>query len=197
MPTVTVTSKNFSNVNWSVQVGSDDAIPLDKWAKNVVNSGSSVSFTAPVSSENVTLIAEEGTAPAPGGNDAGAAVSGGSGDGAGAAVVIGGAAIGAAYLVGTQVWMKANLPGGVIPTSRQQTALMLWDAAGKPQPQNAALYTDIAAAETDAQQAARWCAEQGLLKDYAEGTAFKPGRYIFRPQVIRAWNQLQTLSRAE
>lgn len=108
-----------------------------------------------------------------------------------AAVIIGGAAIGAAaYLVGTQVWMETHLPDGVIPTNRQQMALMLWNAAGKPQPQSAVLYTDIAAAETDSQQAARWCVEQGLMKDYGE--TFKPGTYAFRPQVIKAWNQLQS-----
>ena len=98
---------------------------------------------------------------------------------------------GAAYLVGTQVWMELNLPDGVIPTNRQQLALMLWKAAEQPQPQSTALYADIDADNADAQQAARWCVEQGLMKDY--GADFKPGRYTFRPQVIKAWYDLEKL----
>lgn len=102
---------------------------------------------------------------------------------------------GAAYLVGTQVWMELNLPDGVIPTNRQQLAMMLWKAAEQPQPQSTALYADIDADNTDAQQAARWCVEQGLMKDY--GADFKPGRYTFRPQVIKAWYDLQHTLKAE
>ena len=115
-------------------------------------------------------------------------------DGAGTAVavVLGGAAVGAtAYLVGTQIWLETHMPDGVIPTSREQLALVLWNAAGKPQPASTALYADISAEAVDSQLAARWCVEQGLLKDYGE--SFKPGDYTFRPQVIKAWNQVQQM----
>lgn len=91
--------------------------------------------------------------------------------------------------------MELNLPDGVIPTNRQQLAMMLWKAAEQPQPQSTALYADIDADNTDAQQAARWCVEQGLMKDY--GADFKPGRYTFRPQVIKAWYDLQHTLKAE
>ena len=112
------------------------------------------------------------------------------GDGAGAAVVLGTvAAGGAAYLIGTQIWMETNLPDGVIPTNRQQLADMLWTAAGKPEPASAALYADISAEAVDSQKAARWCVEQGLVKDHGE--SFGPADYTFRPQVIKAWNDLQ------
>lgn len=113
--------------------------------------------------------------------------------GSDAAMILGGAAIGAAtYFVGTQIWMELNLPGGVIPTSREQLALMLWNAAGRPQPAVTALYADISAEAAEPQLAARWCVEQGLMKDYGEN--FQPGRYTFRPQVIMAWNELQKLN---
>ena len=118
----------------------------------------------------------------------------GADDGAAAAaVILGGAAIGAvSYAVGTQIWMESHLPDGVIPTSREQLALMLWNAAGRPQPAEAALYADISAEAADTQLAARWCVEQGLMKDY--GKSFKPGKYTFRWQVIKAWNRAQKMN---
>ena len=123
-------------------------------------------------------------------------IGSGSDAGVGAALVVGGAAIGgAAYLVGTQLWLEANLPAeAAIPTSRQQLADLLWTAAGKPQPQSSVLFTDISAEAIDSQQAARWCVEQGLMQ--ADGTSFKPGKYTFRPQVIKAWNNLQAMQKA-
>ena len=117
--------------------------------------------------------------------------SGDSGAGGAAVAVIGGAAIGgAAYLIGTQVYLTSVLPEGAsIPTNRQQLADLLWTAAGKPQPASTALFTDISAEAADSQKAARWCVEQGLLKD--TGSTFKPDKHTFRPQVIKAWNGLQ------
>lgn len=117
--------------------------------------------------------------------------SGDSGAGGAAVAVIGGAAIGgAAYLIGTQVYLTSVLPEGAsIPTNRQQLADLLWTAAGKPQPASTALFTDISADAADSQKAARWCVEQGLLKD--TGSTFQPDKHTFRPQVIKAWNDLQ------
>lgn len=148
------------------------------------------SFKMP--SQNVKLRAtlvdkpvdEEPSQTVSGGND-GAATA--------AAVILGGAAIGAVtYAVGTQIWMETHLPDGVIPTSREQLALMLWNAAGKPQPAETALYADISAEAADTQLAARWCVEQGLMKDYGE--SFKPGKYTYRWQVIKTWNQMQKMN---
>ena len=117
--------------------------------------------------------------------------------GTGVAIVLGVAAAGGvAYAAGTQIWLETHLPDGVIPTNREQLALMLWKEADKPTPQSTTLYTDIAAADTDGQLAARWCTEQGLMKDFDEGTTFKPGDYVFRPQVIKAWTDLQQLLQA-
>ena len=105
-----------------------------------------------------------------------------------------GVAIGAAgYVAGTQIYLTTVLPKGTaIPTSRAALAQLLWTTAGKPEPAGSALYTDVSAAETDAQKASRWCVEQGLLSDKGADT-FKPGAYVTRVQVIRSWNALQKL----
>lgn len=119
-----------------------------------------------------------------------------SGAGTAVAVVLGGAAIGGvAYLAGTQLYLESVLPkGAAIPVNRQQLADLLWTAAGKPQPQNSVLFTDISAEAIDSQKAARWCVEQGLMQ--ADGTSFKPSRHTFRLQVIKAWNDLQAMQKA-
>lgn len=117
--------------------------------------------------------------------------SGDSGAGGAAVAVIGGAAIGgAAYLIGTQVYLTSVLPEGAsIPTNRQQLADLLWTAAGKPQPASTALFTDISAEAADSQKAARWCVEQGLLSDY--GATFGPDTKVTNARIIRAWNSLK------
>ena len=119
-----------------------------------------------------------------------------SGAGTAVAVVLGGAAIGGvAYLAGTQLYLESVLPkGATIPVNRQQLADLLWTTAGKPQPQNSVLFTDISAEAIDSQKAARWCVEQGLMQ--ADGTSFKPSRHTFRLQVIKAWNDLQAMQKA-
>ena len=139
--------------------------------------------TVATGSFEIAPAAEPGPGPEPSGD----------GDaGTGIALVVGGAALGGAvYLIGTQIWLETNLPGGVIPTSRQQLADLLWLTAGKPEPQSNVLFTDISAEAVDSQKAARWCTEQGLLND--KGESFQPGDYVFRPQVIKAWNEVQAL----
>lgn len=119
-----------------------------------------------------------------------------SGAGTAVAVVLGGAAIGGvAYLAGTQLYLESVLPkGAAIPVNRQQLADLLWTTAGKPQPQNSVLFTDISAEAIDSQKAARWCVEQGLMQ--ADDTSFKPSRHTFRLQVIKAWNDLQAMQKA-
>ena len=147
------------------------------------------SFKMPV--QRVTLRAILADKPAE--EEPGQTVSGGDDGAAAAAVILGGAAISAvSYAVGTQIWMETHLPDGAIPTSREQLALMLWNAAGRPQPAGTALYADISAEAADTQLAARWCVEQGLMKDYGE--SFKPGKYTFRWQVIKAWNRVQKMN---
>ena len=93
------------------------------------------------------------------------------------------------YAYGSSLYLHYALPGGFIPSTRQELATVLWTTAGKPDPVSTALYTDIPADDIEQQKAARWCVEQGLLKD--TGSTFKPDKHTFRPQVIKAWNDLQ------
>ena len=119
---------------------------------------------------------------------------GGDSDGGGAAIVavaaVGGAAIGAgAYIVGTTAYLKSVLPEGMaIPANRQQLAVALWTAAGKPATQSTALFNDVAADAAEL-QAIRWVVETGLMS--AQDGNFKPGSRVGRLEVIRTWKNYQ------
>jgi uncharacterized repeat protein (TIGR02543 family) len=119
---------------------------------------------------------------------------GGDSDGGGAAIVavaaVGGAAIGAgAYIVGTTAYLKSVLPEGMaIPANRQQLAVALWTAAGKPATQSTALFNDVAADAAEL-QAIRWVVETGLMT--AQDGNFKPGSRVGRLEVIRTWKTYQ------
>ena len=105
-------------------------------------------------------------------------------------VVLGTAGLGyVAYINGTSLYLHYALPGGFIPSTRQELANVLWTAAGKPDPVSTALYTDIPADAIEQQKAARWCVEQGLLSDY--GATFGPDTKVTNARIIRAWNSLK------
>lgn len=105
-------------------------------------------------------------------------------------VVLGTAGLGyVAYINGTSLYLHYALPGGFIPSTRQELATVLWTAAGKPDPVSTALYTDIPADAIEQQKAARWCVEQGLLSDY--GATFGPDTKVTNARIIRAWNSLK------
>ena len=107
-----------------------------------------------------------------------------------AATVAGGAAVGVgAYMVGTTVYLKSVLPEGVaIPANRQQLAVALWTAAGKPATQSTALFNDVAADAAEL-QAIRWAVDTGLMT--AQDGSFKPGSRVSRWEVIRTWKSYQ------
>ena len=119
---------------------------------------------------------------------------GGDSDGGGAAIVavaaVGGAAIGVgAYIAGTTAYLKSVLPEGMaIPANRQQLAVALWTAAGKPATQSTALFNDVAADAAEL-QAIRWVVETGLMS--AQDGNFKPGSRVGRLEVIRTWKTYQ------
>ena len=118
---------------------------------------------------------------------------GGDSDGGGAIVMVaavGSAAIGAgAYIVGTTAYLKSVLPEGMaIPANRQQLAVALWTAAGKPATQSTALFNDVAADAAEL-QAIRWAVETGLMT--AQDGNFKPGSRVGRLEVIRTWKNYQ------
>lgn len=105
-------------------------------------------------------------------------------------IVLGTAGLGyATYVCGSSLYLHYVLPGGFIPSTRQELANVLWTTAGKPDPVSTALYTDIPADAIEQQKAARWCVEQGLLSDY--GATFGPDTTVTNARIIRAWNSLK------
>ena len=121
--------------------------------------------------------------PAPGGDSDG-------GDAIVMVAAVGSAAIGAgAYIVGTTAYLKSVLPEGMaIPANRQQLAVALWTAAGKPATQSTALFNDVAADAAEL-QAIRWVVDTGLMS--AQDGNFKPGSRVGRLEVIRTWKTYQ------
>lgn len=105
-------------------------------------------------------------------------------------IVLGAAGLGyITYAHISSLYLYYTLPGGFIPSTRQELANVLWTTAGKPDPVSTALYTDIPADAIEQQKAARWCVEQGLLSDY--GATFGPDTKVTNARIIRAWNSLK------
>ena len=119
----------------------------------------------------------------------------GGGDGGGAIVIVAAAGAVAAGVVGYGVYnyvsgqkLQALLPEGVAaPENRAQTALLLWNTAGRPEPAEAPAFADVA--DPDTAKAAQWCVEQGLMKHRLNGK-FAPGSSIPAYQVLNAYRKL-------
>ena len=119
----------------------------------------------------------------------------GGGDGGGAIVIVAAAGAVAAGVVGYGVYnyvsgrkLQALLPEGVAaPENRAQTALLLWNTAGRPEPAEAPAFADVA--DPDTAKAAQWCVEQGLMKRRLSGK-FAPGSSIPAYQVLNAYRKL-------
>ena len=103
-----------------------------------------------------------------------------------AGVVIGGIAAVGAYEVGTGLYRILAMDDVAMPTNRIALAKLLWERAGKPEPESTALYSDISAEDTDAQKAARWAVEQELLND-AEDGKFHPAFPVCKLRVCLTW----------
>ena len=139
------------------------------------------------------------TTPPSGGEGTGTTTppSGGStgGDGGGGAVIIMAAGAAVAGVVGYGVYnyvsgqkLQALLPEGVAaPENRAQTALLLWNTAGRPEPAEAPAFADVA--DPDTAKAAQWCVEQGLMKRRLNGK-FAPDSSIPAYQVLNAYRKL-------
>ena len=119
----------------------------------------------------------------------------GGGDGGGAVVIVAAAGAVAAGVVGYGVYnyvsgqkLQALLPEGVAaPENRAQTALLLWNTAGRPEPADAPAFADVT--DPDTAKAAQWCVEQGLMKRRLNGK-FAPGSSIPAYQVLNAYRKL-------
>lgn len=155
-----------------------------------------VSFTLDVTGTGGTVPPV--TPPSGGDNPGGGSTPGGStggGDGGGAVVIVAAAGAVAAGVVGYGVYnyvsgrkLQALLPEGVAaPENRAQTALLLWNTAGRPEPAEAPAFADVA--DPDTAKAAQWCVEQGLMKRRLNGK-FAPGSSIPAYQVLNAYRKL-------
>lgn len=138
--------------------------------------------------EKIVLVTEEPSAPPT--DDPGELDPAFSSGAAALGVVLGTAGLGyITYAHISSLYLYYTLPGGFIPSTRQELANVLWTTAGKPDPVSTALYTDIPADNIEQQKAARWCAEQGLLSDH--GATFGPDTKVTNARIIRAWNSLK------
>lgn len=146
-------------------------------------------YQIPVQSfEKIVLVTEEPAPPTP--DDPGELDPAFSSGAAALGVVLGTAGLGyITYAHISSLYLYYTLPGGFIPSTRQELATVLWTTAGKPDPVSTALYTDIPADAIEQQKAARWCAEQGLLSDH--GATFGPDTTVTNARIIRAWNSLK------
>ena len=135
---------------------------------------------------DITLTAqwEEITTP-----DGGSSGDGGSGDGGAViGVVIGGAAVIGGYELATRLYLKHLI--GVVPSTRGELALLMWEHADKPEPKTAFTYSDIDEDDTDLQKAAQWCVENEYLhvRDN-DNDRFHPNGWVPKLKVIQAWDK--------
>ncbi len=136
-----------------------------------------------------------GTTTPPSGGGTGTTTPPSGGDGGGGAVIIMAAGAAAAGVVGYGVYnyvsgrkLQALLPEGVAaPENRAQTALLLWNTAGRPEPAETPAFADVA--DPDTAKAAQWCMEQGLMKRRLNGK-FAPDSSIPAYQVLNAYRKL-------
>lgn len=156
---------------------------------SVVDKGDNTYEIPVLNYEKIVLVTEEPSTPPP--HDPGGELDPEFSSGAAAlGVVLATAGLGyVTYVCGSSLYLYYVLPGGFIPSTRQELATVLWTTAGKPDPVSTALYTDIPADDIEQQKAARWCAEQGLLSDH--GATFGPDTKVTNARIIRAWNSLK------
>ena len=151
---------------------------LDAETENTENT----SFSMPDYDVIITAEYEEGATVDPGTSDTD------YGGDIAAGVVIGGIAAVGAYEVGTGLYRITQMDDVAMPTNRIALAKLLWERAGKPEPESTALYSDISAEDTDAQKAARWAVEQELLND-AEDGKFHPAFPVSKLRVCLTWEK--------
>ena len=151
---------------------------LDAETENTENT----SFSMPDYDVIITAEYEEGATVDPGTSDTD------YGGDIAAGVVIGGIAAVGAYEVGTGLYRITQMDDVAMPANRLALAKLLWERAGKPEPESTALYSDISAEDTDAQKAARWAVEQELLND-AEDGKFHPAFPVSKLRVCLTWEK--------
>ena len=173
---------------WTVKVnGVKQDDPTNILTTPDENDPTKVTFTMPDADVEVTATFEDDSNPEEPVDPVGPSDTDNI-DGALSAVVVGAAAGIIAYEAGTGIYRVINMPGIAMPSNRIELAELLWEHAGKPEPVSTALYSDIDEGDTDAQKAAHWAVEQGLMKDDADNNKFNPYFPVSKLRVCLTWN---------
>lgn len=173
-------------ISWTVKVnGVEQGDPKDILKTPDESDPTKVTFTMPDANVEVTATFADDPIPEP---DPVGPSDTGNIQGAISAVVIGAAAGAIIYEAGTGIYRVINMPGIPMPSNRIELAELLWEHAGKPEPESTALYSDIDEGDTDAQKAARWAVEQDLMKDDADNNKFHPAFPVSKLRTCLTWN---------
>lgn len=93
-----------------------------------------------------------------------------------------------AYDLGMSLYQEHWLPADfVMPKTRAELALLLWNTAGRPAPAAQPAFTDIP--DPDTAQAAQWAVETGLMATKS-ADRFKPEKSVTRWKAIRSWKRV-------
>ena len=93
-----------------------------------------------------------------------------------------------AYDIGMTLYQEHWLPADfVMPKTRAELALLLWNAAGRPATAAQPAFADIT--DPDTAQAAQWAVETGLLTAKSADT-FQPEKSVPRWKAVRTWNRV-------
>lgn len=93
-----------------------------------------------------------------------------------------------AYDLGMSLYQEHWLPADfVMPKTRAELALLLWNTAGRPAPAAQPAFTDIT--DPDTAQAAQWAVETGLMT-IKSADLFKPEKSVTRWKAVRSWKRV-------
>ena len=93
-----------------------------------------------------------------------------------------------AYDLGMSLYQEHWLPADfVMPKTRAELALLLWNTAGRPAPAAQPAFTDIP--DPDTAQAAQWAVEPGLMTPKS-ADLFKPEKSVTRWKAVRSWKRV-------
>lgn len=93
-----------------------------------------------------------------------------------------------AYDLGMSLYQEHWLPADfVMPKTRAELALLLWNTAGRPAPAAQPAFTDIT--DPDTAQAAQWAVETGLMTPKSADW-FKPEKSVTRWKAVRSWKRV-------
>lgn len=93
-----------------------------------------------------------------------------------------------AYDLGMSLYQEHWLPADfVMPKTRAELALLLWNTAGRPAPAAQPAFADIT--DPDTAQAAQWAVETGLMATKS-ADRFKPEKSVTRWKAVRSWKRV-------